>query len=208
MTRLVIADSLGYADLVSLVGRARRASSGGAVRLHARGRVLGVYVEILPGHALFADGAVVGVRGVQLAVPADLDVTVASAALAERFAHDATGPVLAVPPGTVSAPWAGALPDPGESWQPLGEIPAQALEDAAVAGIAAIAALASGPSSALDAERDRVWSAPTGTDPEVPAGVAFGCRVLGFLAQDEAVQVYRRGRWLRVRTGRGHVLAR
>lgn len=208
MTNLLFPDSFGYADLGSFVARARRANSGGAVRLHAHGDVLGVYAEILPGQALFADGAVVGVRGIQLGEPADLDVTVASAALAERFARSATGPVLAVPPATVQAPWAGALPGPGERWDLVGELPAQVLDEAAVAGIAVVSAAGSEPLGGYEAVRDRVWAAPTATDPAVPAGAAFGCRVLGFLVPGEVVQVYRRGRWSRLRTDRGHVLAR
>lgn len=208
MTNLVLADSFGYADLVSFVARARRASSGGAVRLHAHGLVLGVYVEVLPGHALFAQGAVVGVRGIELAEPADLDVTVASAALAERFARDATGPALPVPPASMPAPWAGGLPTPGEPWDFVGELSAQELDEAALAGIAEISAVASEPAAAVESVRDRVWGAPTSTDPAVSAGVAFGCHVLGFLTAAEVVQVYRRGRWSRVRTASGHVLAR
>ena len=208
MTNLVFPDSFGYADLVSFVARARRANAGGAVRLHARGRVLGVYAEVLPGQALFAEGAVVGVRGIELADPADLDVTVASAALAERFARDATGPILEVPPATVQTPWVGALPALGERWDYMGELSAQALDDTAVRGIETISAVTSEPASAVEAVRNRVWGTPTSTDPAVPAGAAFGCRVLGFLAAGEVAQVYRRGRWSRVRTGRGHVLAR
>ncbi len=191
MTRLVFPDELGYADLVSFLARARGANSGGAVRLHAHGSMLAAYAEVLPGQALFAEGAVVGVRGMTLAEPTELDVVVPSAALAERFARNPHGPVLSVPPTAVQAPWAGALPNPGDRWELAGHVPTHALDDAA-----------------LLAARNRVWAASTPTDPAVPAGAAFACRVLGFLAPGEVVQVYRLGRWCRIRTARGYVLAR
>ncbi len=194
MTHLAFPDSLGYADLVSFVARARRANAGGAVRLQARGSVLGVYTEVLAGPSLFAEGAVVGVRGMTLAEPADIDVVVASAALAERFARDPTGPILSVPPATVQVSWAGALPGLGDRWELAGQLPAQALDEAAAA-------------AAAKGMGGQAWGAPTSTDPVVSAGAAFACRVLGFLVAGEVVQVYRLGRWSRVRTERGHVLA-
>lgn len=191
MTELVLPDSLAYADLAAFVGRVRRVLPDGRVRLHAHGRLLAVYAEVLRGQPLFAADAVVGVRGVALADPATIDVTVASAALAERFARDRTGPVLPVPPSTVSAPWAGALPRPGDRWDADGVLAAESLQEAAA-----------------QAAGDQNWAAPTATEPVVPAGAAFAAHALGFLAPGEAVQVYRHGRWTRLRTTRGYVLAR
>lgn len=188
MSRLLLADPLAYADLAAFVGRARRVLPDGAVRLRADGMLLAVYAEVVRGQALFADDTVVGVRGTELAEPATLDVTVASGALAERFAHDRTGPELAVPPAPVHAPWVGVLPRPGDRWELAGVLAAEDLEQ-----------------TAASAEPQRA-RAPT--DPLLPAGAAFAARALGFLVPGERVQVYRLGRWTRLRTARGYVLAR
>ena len=67
MTDLVFPDQQGYADLATLVRRARQADPDAAVRLQVTGAVLRVWVGVLPGTGLLADGAAVGVRGIELA---------------------------------------------------------------------------------------------------------------------------------------------
>ena len=69
LTELVFPDPQGYADLATLVRRAKQADPGAAVRLQASGGVLRAWVGVLPGSGLLADGAAVGVRGIALAAP-------------------------------------------------------------------------------------------------------------------------------------------
>lgn len=120
MTDLVFPDQQGYADLATLVRRARQADPDAAVRLQVTGAVLRVWVGVLPGTGLLADGAAVGVRGIELAnedaggsasEAGALDLVCASAALSDRFAYDGVGASrLSVPPASTYAAWAGALP--------------------------------------------------------------------------------------------------
>ena len=56
MTDLVFPDQQGYADLATLVRRARQADPDAAVRLQVTGAVLRVWVGVLPGTGLLADG--------------------------------------------------------------------------------------------------------------------------------------------------------
>ena len=244
MTDLVFPDQQGYADLATLVRRARQADPDAAVRLQVTGAVLRVWVGVLPGTGLLADGAAVGVRGIELAnedaggsasEAGALDLVCASAALSDRFAYDGVGASrLSVPPASTYAAWAGALPAVA-GWSSIGAISAQALIDAARAGIAEIAqgvdagqAGAAAGSRAVQELRRRVWARavpiPTGVDDgpvsdaddqpptgleSVPAGAAFAAYVLGFLPEPSAtVRVSRSGRWVRLQTAVGHVVAR
>lgn len=208
MTALRLADRFAYADLATLVARVRAVDPDAAVRLHAVGPVLRVYAGVLPGRGLFAEGAAVGARGMVLADPADLDVTVSAVSLADRFARDAEGPLLPVPPATVRAAWVGSLPGTG-GWTRVGQVAAEALRTAAQDGIAEVAREVSGPAGApaVEALRERVWGRPTPTDPAVPAGAAFAAYTLGLFDAGPVV-VLGKGRWVRLTTGRGHVLAR
>ncbi len=144
----------------------------------------------------------------------------------------ASGPLrLAVPAATVFAPWAGALPGAG-GWVPVGSLSSARVAETARAGIEEImSGSAEGAGSlAVQALRQRVWSRPVpfdaAADPSagvgpprdapagstvrsLPAGAAFAAYVLGFVQPDgPALPVYRSGRWLRLRTPAGHVLAR
>ena len=139
MTDLVFPDQQGYADLATLVRRARQADPDAAVRLQVTGAVLRVWVGVLPGTGLLADGAAVGVRGIELAnedaggsasEAGALDLVCASAALSDRFAYDGVGASrLSVPPASTYAAWAGALPA-AAGWSSIGALSAQALIDA------------------------------------------------------------------------------
>lgn len=261
MTDLVFPDPQGYADLATLVRRAHRADPDAAVRLQVTGRVLRVWAGVLPGVGLLADGAAVGVRGIELADEvgsgsgagsgsgdgsgaSGLDIVCASAALTDRFAEDGVGASrLSVPPASRYAAWSGALPA-AAGWSAAGSIPAHALIDAARAGIADIAegvdadhtGVAAGSRAVLELRR-RVWARPVpittgdveaprandhaaandhgGLDsgpaptPGIPAGAAFAAYVLGFLPDPSAtVRVWRNGRWVRLQTAAGHVVAR
>lgn len=214
MTDLRFPDTQGYADLATLVRRARQADPEAAVRLQAVDRVLRVWIGVLPGHGLFADGAAIGVRGIELAAPAhpegSLDIVCASGALADRFARDgAAATTLAVPPASVYAAWSGSLPGVG-GWTSAGTVTPGRLLVAARDGIAEIAEGVGGRSAgavAVEELRRRVWG--RAVDGEVPAGAAFAAYVLGFVREDDPpVAVFRAGRWVRLGTRLGHVVAR
>lgn len=230
MSELVFPDPAGYADVATLVRRARTADPGTAVRLRAQDTTLQVWVGVLPGSGLLADGAAVGVRGGHLAEPADLDVVVAAAALTDRFAHDGDGALrLSVPPASVFAPWSGALPG-SCGWASIGVTTVAQLDLAAREGISEIASGARGPvgAFAVDQLRAQVWGRrlPLAAEPddladptgplgppgagELPAAAAFAAYVLGFLrgGARQRLPVYRQGRWWRLRTPTGHVLVR
>lgn len=208
---LLLPDARSLADLATYVGRARRADPDGAARLQAHGDVLAVYVSPLHGGG---GPTVLGLRTLELARASDVDVTVPLAALQDRFARHRPedGPAaLAVPPApAVGVSWAGVAP-PRRGWEALGLLEPGAVREAAAAGVAEVAAgTPSGAGAAAVARlRAGVWGRPLAEGlAAVPAGVAFALDVLGFVADGEPAALYRAGAWVRVTTGRGHVLAR
>ena len=210
MSVLRFPDPETLADLGTFVTRARALDDGGAIRLQAHGLALAAYVGVLPGHGLMADGAVVGMRVMPLAEPADLDTTVPLAGITDRLARTGTSEArtLEVPPTTVSAGWAAVAP-PRAGWERVGDLAAQSLRTVATQGIEEIAQGAPGGSGghAVTALRERVWGRMTDTVPPVPAGVAFAAYALGFLGEGTAA-VFMHGRWTRLSTEAGHVLLR
>lgn len=206
--RIVLDDAQGYADLRTFVARARQLDEDGAVRFQADGTVLAAYVGVLPGRGLMGDGAVVGLRTMRLGRPTTLDATVALAAVGDRLARD-TSAGLELPPVTVQTAWAAMTP-PRAGWEPVGSVDAEALVDAARAGIAEVARGAptgSGGQAVTDL-RHRVWGRLTDTMPPVPAGAAFAAYALGFLDPALRCDVVAHGRWTRLSSPRGHVLVR
>ena len=206
LTELVFPDPQGYADLATLVRRAKQADPGAAVRLQASGGVLRAWVGVLPGSGLLADGAAVGVRGIALAAPiagsttqpsptetsTDLDLVCSAAALLDRFARDGVGATsLTLPTVSTYAAWSGALPATG-GWASAGEVTAADLIGAATSGIAEIAE-GVGPAGtvagarAVEELRRRVWARPvparaveatgSGLDRPAEAGAARGAGV-------------------------------
>ena len=203
LSELVFPDPQGYADLATLVRRAKQADPGAAVRLQASGGVLRAWVGVLPGSGLLADGAAVGVRGIALAAPiagsttqpsptetsTDLDLVCSAAALLDRFARDGVGATsLTLPTVSTYAAWSGALPATG-GWASAGEVTAADLIGAATSGIAEIAE-GVGPAGtvagarAVEELRRRVWARPvparaveatgSGLDRLAEAGAARG----------------------------------
>lgn len=215
MSELRFADDEALADLATFVGRARSADAGGAVRLQATGLSLAAYVGVLPGRGLLAEGAVIGLRVMRLAEPAELDTTVPLAGITDRLARrDGNGgdgriATLPVPPTTVNAAWASVAP-PRSGWEPLGAVPTAELKTTALQGIQEIAEGAPEGSGALAVAglRRAVWGREAPTRPPVVAGAAFAAHILGFLASAPEAQVFGNERWLRVSTPAGHVLVR
>jgi hypothetical protein len=208
LMELVLADARDLEDLRTYVGRAKAVDDDGAIRLHATGRTLAASVGVLPGTGLMAEGAVVGLRAVELGEPAELDVTVSLASVADRLAR-ASGTTLPVPPTVVSAGWAAMAPPRG-GWERVGALRAEEVHASAREGIAEVAS-GSPPdagAAAVAALRRQVWGRATATTPPVPAGGAFAAYVLGFAPAGTEVTVWAQGRWTRLSGRGGHVLVR
>jgi hypothetical protein len=212
---LTLADPQVAADFRTFVSRARRVNDG-AVHLQAWGQVLAAYVCIMKPSTLGeATPTILGLRTMGLGVPADAEATVSLAAVADRLARmDGSDVVLPVPPMEVRESWTGVLP-PRSGWEPAGSVAADVLGDAAAAGIAEVSrTVPANPGQLMvNTARNAVWGRdlelPTGTGTAggIPAGAAFAAFSLGFLGPEPAM-LFANGRWLRLSTSRGHVLAR
>ncbi|WP_406831476.1 hypothetical protein ABEG17_01445 [Pedococcus sp. KACC 23699] len=203
-------DAPGLDDLRTYVARAKAADDDGAIRLQAAGATLAAYVGILPGSGLMGEGAVIGLRVMPLAEPADVDTTVSLASVTDRLAREGSGSTtLPLPPTTVSVGWAAMAP-PRSGWERVGAVSAEDVYTVAREGIAEVAsgAPADAGSQAVTALRRHVWGRLTTTTPPVPAGGAFAAHVLGFAAPGSEVTVWTCGRWTRLSTPAGHVLIR
>ena len=207
MSEVWFADPEVLEDLRTYVTRARSLDADGAIRLQSSGMALAAYVGVLPGRGLMSTGAIMGLRVVALAEPADLDVTVSLASVTERLARGATS-TLTIPTTTVRVEWAAMAP-PRSGWEPVGSISAADLKTIATEGIAEIAH--SVPQDlgahAVAAVRQRVWSRDTQTTPPITSGAAFAAYALGFLNHGSA-RVLAHGRWTRLSTETGHILVR
>lgn len=210
MSQVDFGDPRGYADFATFVGRARRVQPDGAVRLQVVGSFLVITVSVLDGAGLMGEGAVLGMRVVPVAAGAPLDATVSFAAVADRLARaDSATTVFSLPPTTVQAAWAGLTP-PRDGWEPVGSLDGLDVERIAAQGISDVAhgTPEGAGSHAVETLRRRVWGAMSDTVPPVRAGLAFGAHVLGFTRPGEVATVSTHGRWTRMTTSRGHVLAR
>lgn len=135
---------------------------------------------------------------------------------------------LAMPPTTATAAtWAGIVP-PRTGWSVEGVLRVSDLRRAARAGIDEVAAGTPQIAGAAAVSRLRalVWGRALPGHAELPAGTAFAAETFGFLgssrssggtdadevfdqdAEQDAVSLHRAGRWWRLSTSRGHVLAR
>lgn len=207
MLGLMFADSETRQDLRTFVSRARSLDAGGAIRLQSNGMTLAAYVGVLPGQGPAMTGAVIGLRVMALGEPADLDVTVSLAGVAERLAKAGTS-IFAIPPSTVQVGWAAIAP-PRVGWEVVGDVPVEELKTIATQGIAEItrgSTIGSG-ARVVDALRHEVWSRDSPTTPPIPSGAAFAAYALGFLTQPSA-RVFAHGHWTRLSTETGHVLVR
>jgi hypothetical protein len=135
---------------------------------------------------------------------------------------------LALPPTTATnASWAGIVP-PRSGWTVEGVLRLPDLRRAARSGIDEVAAGTPPMAGAAVVSRLRaaVWGRPMPGHSELPAGTAFAAETFGFLgssrstggidadevfdqeSDQDAVSLHRAGRWWRLSTRRGHVLAR
>lgn len=213
---LLLPDGSTAHDLSTYLVRAKSVDPQAAVRLQARGNILGVTVCVLaPEHLLDTTPTVLGLRAIKLAEPADVDITVEASALLDRLARiEQEGLRLALPPVAVTAAWAGRTP-PMTGWEKSGFYLSDDARQTAKAGIEAVdGALPANPGHAVvSTVRSRIWSSPAptaNTEVPLPAGVAFALEILGFLPPraTEPMPVWVSGDWVRISARAGHVLVR
>jgi hypothetical protein len=234
---LMLPDPAALTDLQTFVGRAKQIEPSGAVRLAAHGLVLAAYAGALHGGGAPTVLAM-RVLALAEPSDVDVTVPVAAMtdrfALADRTLASSQrlippSPIrLALPSMTATgATWAGMEP-PRTGWSVEGVLRVSDLRRAARAGIEEVAAgtpqIAG--AAAVAKLRALVWGRPLPGHAELPAGTAFAAEVFGFLgssrssggidsdevfdqeADQDAVSLHRAGRWWRLSTTRGHVLAR
>ena len=212
-----LTDSLSLGDLQVYLSRAARVEDG-SVRLISAAGVLAVYTAILyPRGLLDQSPTVLGLRTFALTEQVDLDKVVPVRSLLDRVARllaSAAAPVetpvtVTVPLEVSTVTWAGISPPRG-GWQQQGETDAAVLERAARAGIDEVAAvIPSGTGEQIvQRVRSEVWGRPIDGLEFVPTGAGFAAFSLGFLSDDEPVQLFETGPWTRLSTSRGHVLVR
>lgn len=234
---LVLPDAAALADLQTFVGRAKHIDPAGAVRLVAHDLVLAVYAGALHGggaptvlamRILALDEPSDVDVTVPVAAMTDRFALVERARASQRIGTPAGPIALALPSMTATgATWAGMEP-PRSGWTVEGVVRVAALREAARAGIAEVAAGTPQIAGAAAVARLRalVWGRPLAGQAELPAGTAFAAEVFGFLgnsrssggldadevfdqeADQDVVSLHRAGRWWRLSTTRGHVLAR
>ncbi|WP_237224041.1 transcriptional regulator [Rothia nasisuis] len=213
---LHLPDAATARDFVTFLTRARSVDPSAAVRLQTRGTVLGIYVCVLaPEGLLDVAPTVLGLRALHLAQPATCNLTVDAQALLDRLNRiEDAGLRLALPPVSVTAPWAGVTP-PTAGWEKTGFYLSDHARTAAQEGILAVdKALPANPGPAVvNTVRSRIWSSPLSapdTTAQLPTGAAFALEVLGFLPprSTEAMPVFTAGRWARISARAGHVLIR
>lgn len=217
---LPLTDPRDVADLRTYLSRARGVDPQGAVRFQARGRALGVYVCVLEPHGLLdTTPTVLGLRTAALSGEQALDVTVPLGGVLDRMPRqdqDATD--VGLPPVDANVSWAGIAPPLG-GWTPVGSVAGDALREVARAGIAEVARAVPTDAGAavVDTVRSQVWGRSSGwAEPlagrlngaPLPDGAAFAAYSLGFLRPGAEVTVAENGRWVRLSTPGGHVLAK
>ncbi len=211
-----LVDSLALSDLQTFLGRAGRVEDG-SVRLIADSGVLAAYVAIFyPVGLRDETPTVLGLRTFALSSDNSVDAVVPVRSLLERLAKLASDVVDPSASVTVNLPievntvvWS-AISPPRGGWHGLDPVPCELLESVADSGIAEIRdAVPAGTGEQLvHRARAEVWSRPIDGFEHIPAGAAFACHTLGFLAPPEPVRVFETGPWTRLSTQRGHVLVR
>lgn len=212
---VVLTDQETVADLGTFFARSRSIDDG-AVRVHAAGSALALYVPVLfPENLGDPVPTILGMRAVALESPAKVEGVYALSAMTDRIARmEGASLDLVMPPAEVAASWAGrSVPRGG--WERLAQIQDDALIQRAADGMGAVAQAL--PENAgkpvLATVRSRIWSTPMqdvapGLSADMPLGMAFGAQTLGFLRAGESSVLFGSGAWLRLSSSGGHILAR
>lgn len=203
----VLPDRESAQDLTAYLQRAKRLDPEGMVRLRAFGRVLTAFVAPIYAGSLMDGGpTVLGLRTLELNQDAEIDSVVPIAAVLDRLAHDELKIVL---PDSIRTPWAGISP-PRSGWVAGDTINESLLTQIAKDGIAEVAQTipeaVGGPIAARI--RGEIWGRAIDLNSQVPTGAAFVAAGLGFLTENEEVELYKADGWVRLSSHHGHVLAK
>jgi hypothetical protein len=210
----VLLDEQSTKDLQSYLLRAKRLDPDGLVRLRAFGNVLAAYVApIFSGSLLDGGPTVIGLRTTELAAEAEVDTLVPIAAVLDRLARlleaQTTELRVEVPPTGQRAAWAGISP-PRSGWVADGTINEVELTEIARAGIKEVAdtlpTSIGGPIAARI--RSEIWGRGIERSPRIPTGAAFVAAGLGFMTENEDIEIYFAENWVRLSSDFGHVIAR
>ncbi len=188
------------AGLLAYLDRLLRLDGRAAVRLQARGTVLGVWA--------FPPLDVVALRPVALAGPVELDATVSAQRLVESVSLDNT---VELPPPVPGPAAAGLLP-PRTGWERLAVVPAGAVDDAVRVAVEGFGrrveqlAEADRVRPALEGIAAELWGAPVVAG--VPLRAAHAAVRLGLLGRDGEVSAYKAGPWQRLACPGGSVALR
>lgn len=207
---ILLADKETVADLQSYLQRAKRMDPDGLVRLRAFGKILTAYVAVLYAGSLMDSGpTVLGLRTLELSQEAEIDAVVPIAAVLDRLANLDDKNLELVLPDSVKAAWAGISP-PRSGWVAAGTISEKTLTQVARDGITEVAQTipeaVGGPIAARI--RGDIWGRAIDLNSGVPTGAAFAAAGLGFLTEDEEVELYKVDGWVRLSSHHGHVLAK
>lgn len=201
LTWLVAGDVLDLRDAAAYLRRLLRLDPNALVRLRSAGTLVGLFSQPPLGVLAMRTMDVVGLP--------ELDRTVAAGELvvAMERAHEHGDTAIELPAARDSA-WIGALPTAG-SWSWLTSVSGEQVRAIVDAGAerfrsatAALTGDARSSSAALDAEAQRLWSQDVmtaeyaGERVGLPLRVFAAARTLGFLAEDDPVDVRISTSWL------------
>ncbi|WP_460801820.1 hypothetical protein [Microbacterium sp. GXF6406] len=201
--RLLLADPDTARDVLTFVGRARKASDEG-IRLQASGGVLALTAPALAPQGLFDQTpTILAMRIVRADPELVCDLVI------DELMADEDERMLVLPESGLSPSWAGISPPRG-GWEPAGDLEASTVAQRAQWGISAVArgAGAGSGEEAVRSLRASIWGEPDEDFLGLPRGVAFAAHAFGFISGEEQVRVTTAGRWHRLAFSRGHVLAR
>lgn len=213
-TEFELIDEQSARDLQSYLARAKRLDPDGLVKLTAFGNVLAAYVAPIFAVGLMDESpTIIGLRTTELASPAEIDTMVPIQAVLDRLARlfdsGATKFIVEVPPSSARAAWAGIVA-PRSGWVQGDSIAEYELTEIARAGIKEVQdtlpTAVGGPIAARI--RGEIWGRGITSHTRIPTGAAFVLAGLGFMTENEFVEVYEADRWVRLSTDFGHVLAR
>lgn len=206
-------DRQSVEDLQAYLLRAKRLDRDGLVRFRAFGDVLAAYVAPIYAGSLMDNGpTVLGLRTMTIGENSEVDAIVPIASILDRLAKllaDSPRKYVLELPDSLKTPWAGISP-PRAGWEPMVSIPEPELTAIARAGIDEVAdtlpEAVGGPIAARI--RGEIWGRQMKFGSRIPTGAAFVAAGLGFLTENEMVEVYQAQGWVRLSSEHGHVLAK
>jgi hypothetical protein len=212
--QFTVADEATAKDLLNYLQRAKRLDQAGFVKLRAYGNVLAAYVAPVYGSGLSDPSpTIIGLRTMPLDGDFEVDAVVPIESILSQLNSTPDGvfdsPLTITLPEHQHVAWAGVTP-PRSGWHLVGTLAEGDLTDIARRGIAEVAdsipPSVGGPIASKI--RGSIWGRSVDLKTKLPAGAAFVAAGLGFLTEDEQVEVYHSEGWVRLSTEHGHVLAK